>query len=131
LTRTTQNIATRTERVLRAKEDLRDRLVWVGSGTESCCQKMLRLVEVRYAGKWYRYLTNVVDPKMLPSEYVVALYWQRWRIEDAFNIVKHLLGLAYYAIVVGGWLRNQSAGDVGPELVAQLHTRPSSSRRSS
>jgi hypothetical protein len=96
LTRTTTNIATRTERVLRAKEDLRDRLVWVGSGSESCCQHLLRLVEVRYAGKWYRYLTNVVDPKMLPSEYVVALYWQRWRIEDAFNIVKRLLGLAYF-----------------------------------
>jgi hypothetical protein len=96
LTRTTSNIASRTEQVLRAKENLRDRLVWVGSGGESCCQHLLRLVEVRYAGKWYRYLTNVVDPKLLPSEYVVALYWQRWRIEDAFNIVKRLLGLAYF-----------------------------------
>jgi hypothetical protein len=96
LTRTTTTIATRTERVLRAKEDLRDRLVWVGSGSESCCQHLLRLVEVRYDGTWYRYLTNVVDPKLLPSEYVVALYWQRWRIEDAFAIVKRLLGLAYF-----------------------------------
>ena len=96
LTRTTSKIATRTEQVLRATEHLRDRLVWVGSGSESCCQHLLRLVEVRYDGKWYRYLTNVVDPKLLPSEYVVALYWQRWRIEDAFNIVKRLLGLAYF-----------------------------------
>jgi len=96
LTRTTTTIGTRTERVLRAREDLRDRLVWVGSSAESCCQHLLRLVEVRYDGKWYRYLTNVVDPKQLPSEYVVALYWQRWRIEDAFNIVKRLLGLAYF-----------------------------------
>lgn len=96
LTRTTNNIACRTEQLLRAREDLRDRLVWVGSGAESCCQHLLRLVEVRYGGKWYRYLTNVVDPKLLPSEYVVALYWQRWRIEDAFNIVKRLLGLAYF-----------------------------------
>jgi hypothetical protein len=87
---------TRTEQVLRATEDLRDRLVWVGSGSESCCQHLLRMVEVRYQGKWYRYLTNVVDPTVLPSEYVVALYWQRWRIEDAFNIVKRLLGLAYF-----------------------------------
>jgi hypothetical protein len=96
LTRTTTTIATRTEQILRAREDLRDRLVWVGSGQESCCQHLLRLVEVRYQGQWYRYLTNVVDPRMLPSEYVVALYWQRWRIEDAFNIVKRLLGLAYF-----------------------------------
>jgi hypothetical protein len=96
LTRTSSKIASRTEQVLRATQDLRDRLVWVGSGPESCCQHLLRMVEVRYQGKWYRYLTNVVDPKMLPSEYVVALYWQRWRIEDAFNIVKRLLGLAYF-----------------------------------
>lgn len=96
ITRTTSNIAARTEQVVRAKEDLRDRLVWVGSGSESCCQHLLRLVEVRYQGKWYRYLTNVVEPRMLPTEYVVALYWQRWRIEDAFNIVKRLLGLAYF-----------------------------------
>ena len=27
---------------------------------------------------------------------MVALYWQRWRIEDAYNIVKRLLGLAYF-----------------------------------
>lgn len=96
VTRTTSNIATRTEQVLRASQDLRDRLVWVGSGEASCCQHLLRSVEVRYQGKWYRYLTNVVDPKVLPSEYVVALYWQRWRIEDAFAIVKRLLGLAYF-----------------------------------
>src|SRR5215470_11778825 len=96
VTRTTSTIASRTEQVLRASKDLRDRLVWVGSGSESCCQHLLRIVEVRYAGKWYRYLTNVVDPKVLPSEYVVALYWQRWRIEDAFNIVKRLLSLAYF-----------------------------------
>jgi hypothetical protein len=38
----------------------------------------------------------VVDPQRLPAVYVAALYWQRWRIEDAFNIVKRLLGLAYF-----------------------------------
>ena len=27
---------------------------------------------------------------------LVALYWQRWRIEDAYSIVKRLLGLAYF-----------------------------------
>jgi hypothetical protein len=27
---------------------------------------------------------------------VVALYWRRWRIEDAYGIVKRLLGLAYF-----------------------------------
>lgn len=33
---------------------------------------------------------------MLPAEYVVALYWQRWGIEDSFNVIKRLLGLAFF-----------------------------------
>ena len=39
-------------------------------------------------GKWYRYLTNELDRATLPTAYVVALYWQRWRIEDAYALVK-------------------------------------------
>jgi hypothetical protein len=49
-----------------------------------------------YKGKWYRYLTNELDAGRLPAPYVVVLYWQRWRIEDAYAIVKRLLGLAYF-----------------------------------
>ena len=95
VTRTAQNIAYQVERILEATAERHDLLVWVGSGPESRCVHLLRLVEVRYQGKWYRYLTNVVDPQQLPAVYVAALYWQRWRIEDAFNIAKRLLGLAY------------------------------------
>jgi hypothetical protein len=51
---------------------------------------------VQYQGKWYRYLTNETDPARLPAAYGVALYWQRWRIEEALNVVKRLLGLAYF-----------------------------------
>ena len=56
----------------------------------------MRLVEVLYQGKWYRYLTNELDVARLPAPYVVALYYRRWRIEDAYAIVKRLLGLAYF-----------------------------------
>lgn len=56
----------------------------------------MRLVEWLHQGKWYCYLTKVVDPALLPAEYVVALYWQRWRIEDSFNVIKRLLGLAFF-----------------------------------
>jgi hypothetical protein len=38
----------------------------------------------------------VIDPAILPPACVIALYDQRWRIEDAFNVVKRLLGLAYF-----------------------------------
>ena len=33
-------------------------------------------------------LTSVLDPNVLPPYVVADLYRQRWRIEDAFNIVK-------------------------------------------
>jgi hypothetical protein len=53
-------------------------------------------VQVLYQGKWYRYLSNELDAEKLPVHYLVALYWQRWRIEDAYNTIKRLLGLAYF-----------------------------------
>jgi hypothetical protein len=46
-------------------------------------------------GRWYRYLTNVLDPLVLSTADVLDLYEQRWRIEDAILLVKRLLGLAY------------------------------------
>ena len=39
----------------------------------------------------------------MPTAYVVALYWQRWRIEDAYALVKRLLALAYV------WCGNDNA----------------------
>jgi Transposase DDE domain len=96
ITRAAENMAFKVEQVLQATGDLHDLLVWVGSGENSRCEHLLRLVEVKHGGTWYRYLTNVLDPAVLPAAYVMAVYWQRWRIEDAFAVVKRLLGLAYF-----------------------------------
>jgi hypothetical protein len=96
LTRMEERVVYQVERVLQANTQFHELIVTVGSTAESRCVHPLRLVEWQHQGKWYRYLTNVVEPRQLPAEYVVALYWQRWRIEDAFNIVKRLLGLAYF-----------------------------------
>lgn len=93
ITRAKSNLAFKWDETLFENSKARDRLIWVGSGEE---RQRLRLVEVLYRGKWFRYLTNELDSKRLPMAYVVALYWQRWRIEDAYNIVKRLLGLAYF-----------------------------------
>ena len=95
ITRAKQNMAYRTARVVQATSQRHDLLVWVGSAGKEC-QHLLRLVEVQHAGRWYRYLTNVLDPQVLPAEDVVALYGHRWRIEEAFHVVKRLLGLAYF-----------------------------------
>jgi hypothetical protein len=93
ITRAKSNLAFELAETLFENSKVRDRLIWVGTGE---ARQQLRLVEILYRGKWFRYLTNELDAKRLPTAYVVALYWQRWRIEDAYNMVKRLLGLAYF-----------------------------------
>jgi hypothetical protein len=96
LTRAGAKMAYRVERVLQATSERRDRIVTVGSHPAHRCRQRLRLVERWHRGRWYRYLTNILEPQRLPLDYAVALYWQRWRVEDAFLAVKRLLGLAYF-----------------------------------
>ena len=93
ITRAKTNLAYAVEQSLYRSANVHDMLVWVGPAKE---RQLVRLIEVLYRGKWYRYLTNELDADRLPTEYGVALYWQRWRIEDAYAIVKRLLGLAYF-----------------------------------
>lgn len=95
LTRAKTNAATTVRRVLARTATLRDEIVTLGSPTTACTLPM-RLIQICYQGHWYRYVTNVLDPAVLPAEYVVALYGHRWRIEEAFAVVKRLLGLAYF-----------------------------------
>jgi len=95
LTRAGAKMVYHVEEVLRATLLHRDRLVVVGS-PDRRCRHRLRLIEHWHRGCWYRYLTNVLEPARLPSAMAVALYWQRWRVEDAFLAVKRLLGLAYF-----------------------------------
>ncbi|MHB1413974.1 MAG: IS4 family transposase [Chloroflexota bacterium] len=75
--------------------NVRDRTINLGRYRSSPCAHPVRLVEVRTCGKWHRYLTNVLDPAVLPVLDVAELYADRWRIEDAFSLVKRLLGLSY------------------------------------
>ena len=96
VTRAKSNASLTETKVLFVGENVRDCLVTLGKGA-SACQETLRLVAIKYRGKWFRYLTNVLDPLILPPVYVVALYWQRWRIEEAYLVVKRLLGLAYFS----------------------------------
>lgn len=92
ITRAKTNLAFTVEAKTITSTNVRDWRVTVGTGAAT---QSLRLVQVRYHGKWYRYLTNELDDAVLPTAYVVALYWQRWRIEDAYALAKRLLGLAY------------------------------------
>lgn len=100
LTRAKKNLKYEIVQVLHHNTVVQDHIVWIGQGET---RQQVRLIEVDYKGTPYRYLTNELDPLAMPVPYAVALYWQRWRIEEAYNIVKRLLGLAYF------WSGSQNA----------------------
>lgn len=93
LTRAKKNLKYEVVKVLVHTAAIRDRIVWIGEGTT---RQQVRLIEVQVHGTVYRYLTNALDVTGLPTAQAVALYPQRWRVEDAFAIGKRLLGLAYF-----------------------------------
>ncbi len=95
ITRPRKNTAYQVVQVLQRSAIVHDQIIRLGSSASNSCVHLMRLVEVLYRGKWYRYLTNVLEPERLPAEMVAALYRRRWRIEEAFLVVKRLLGLAY------------------------------------
>jgi hypothetical protein len=95
ITRLKKGAAIHVEQVFTDSYALKDRLIRLGSGTKKTPFITLRLVEIRSGKAWHSYLTSVLDPKVLPPYVVADLYCRRWRIEDAFNTVKRLLGLSY------------------------------------
>lgn len=130
LTRIKKNTVYQVEQVLQRSATVHDQIIRLGSSKASSCTHPMRLVEVLYRGTWYRYVTNVVDPEHLPATYVMALYWQRWRVEDAFNAIKRLLGLAYFWVgsingilvqVWATWLLYAVLVDLTDAVAEELH----------
>ena len=93
VTRAKSNLAYTVAGCLVHTAQVRDELVWIGSGAD---RQLVRLVQVLVGTTWRRYLTSELDAARLPAGYVAALYAQRWRIEEAYLLVKRLLGLAYF-----------------------------------
>jgi hypothetical protein len=93
ITRLKSNAVFTVEQVLLQTTEVRDRLILLGGVTP--CRQAVRLIEVRFGRTWYRYVTSVLDPAILPASVVADLYRRRWRIEEAFLIVKRLLTLSY------------------------------------
>jgi hypothetical protein len=94
ITRLKSNAVFSVQSALCHTAEIRDRLILLG-GANGSCKHTLRLIEVRFGSTWYSYLTSVLDPAILPANVVADLYRRRWRIEEAFLIVKRLLNLAY------------------------------------
>lgn len=74
---------------------IKDRLIQLGTGRGSSPILTLRLIEIKVGKTGYSYITSVLDPQILPPYVVADLYKRRWRIEEAFYVVKRLLGLSY------------------------------------
>lgn len=95
LTRARSDAAFDIERVLYTSPTVRDRIVRLGRYRSNRCAQPVRLVEVQVGTAWRAYLTNVLDPARLSVPDIVDLYSRRWGVEDAFLLVKRLLGLSY------------------------------------
>ena len=76
-------------------DSVKDLIVRLGTGQNGAPILTVRVIEVRFGKQWYRYMTSVLDPEVLPPFVVADLYRRRWRIEDAFNTAKRLLNLSY------------------------------------
>jgi hypothetical protein len=76
----------------------RDRIIWLGKYRADQAAYPVRFVELKINGKWWGYLTNVLDPQLLDAGAVWALYSQRWNIEKSFATVKRALGMAYLRV---------------------------------
>ncbi len=74
-----------------------DGLVYLGKHRADRAGHPVRLLRftVRQGGQeyTYTYLTNVLDPRLLPAWQVAELYRRRWDIEQGFHLVKTHLGL--------------------------------------
>jgi len=61
--------------------DTLEAIVWLGAHRADRAQHAVRLVQFRHGGTLYRYVTNVLDPTVLPMAEVARLYARRWDIE--------------------------------------------------
>ena len=95
ITRLKSNAKINRVRTLTNADHIRDTIIFLGSGQNGTPILQLRLIEVRLGQSWYRYITSVLDPEILPPFVVADLYRRRWRIEDSFHTAKRLLGLSY------------------------------------
>ena len=81
------------EHILLSQDGLLDAIVWMGASSSNQARYAVRLIRYRYQGHWYSYLTNVLNPCVLPVTEVVRLYARRWDIELAFRLLKDHLRL--------------------------------------
>ncbi len=73
----------------------RDRIVYLGAWRADRAAHPVRLIELTTDAGPQAWITNVLEPRVLPAPNVWALYAQRWTIETAFAAIKRALGMAF------------------------------------
>ena len=71
---------------------LKDRLIKIGTDATGKPLLVIRLIEIRHGQRWYRYLTSVVSPEVLPPYVVADIYSRRWRARGFFSLGETLIG---------------------------------------
>jgi hypothetical protein len=89
------------------RDEVRDAVVWLGAYRADRAKHAVRLVQFRQGGVLRRYLTNALDPHLLPPAEVARLYARRWDVELAFKLVKRHLGLHLLWSAKPGVVRHQ------------------------
>jgi IS4 transposase len=93
--RCSQGASYQVKRVLTNTYNVKDQIIQIGAGTKKTPSLTIKLVQISSKNSWRSYLTSFRDSEILPPYVVADLYQRRWRIEDAFCIVKRLLSLSY------------------------------------
>jgi hypothetical protein len=75
------------------REETLDAIIWLGKYRADRAKHAVRLVQFRHGTTLHRYVTNVLDPQVLPPADLARLYARRWDLELAFKLVKRHLGL--------------------------------------
>jgi hypothetical protein len=70
-----------------------DALIWLGAYRADRAAQAVRLVQFRVGKTVFRYLTNVLDPTVLPLRDIAVLYARRWDVEMGFRTAKQHLKL--------------------------------------
>lgn len=87
LTRLKHNASYRLTQTLTHTHTLKDQIICLGHGRQKTPTYTVRLVEVRHGQTWYRYITSVLSPQVLPPYVIADLYTRRWHIETALVVL--------------------------------------------
>lgn len=77
-------------------EGVVEAIIWLGAYRADRAAHVVRLVQFAWEGVSYQYITNVLDPAVLPIEDIARLYARRWDIELAFKTLKRETGVALW-----------------------------------